>query len=153
MNYKKGLTRIFIIGLFAFPVAGFFSSADQYAEIARDGRDTVSRIKEQIKKEPCASIVKENPKEFPQLNPRYTCSPTYIYWGGIRKWQDENGKAGAIIDDDTVEQAIEANTKQNQSNIRWIQIAFYTIGYLLVWLVGLILFYLGRWIYRGFKSQ
>lgn len=153
MNYKKGLTRIFIIGLVAFPVAGFFSSADQNAEIARNGRDTASRIKEQIKKEPCASIVKSNPKKFPDIAAENTCSTTDIYWNSIREWQDKNGKAGAIIDDHTVDQAIEANTNQNQSNIRWIQIAFYTIGYLVVWLVGLIIFYLGRWIYRGFKSQ
>jgi hypothetical protein len=153
MNIKKGLTRIFILGMVIAPIAGFFSSADRSMQIASSDYDTRSRIKEQIKTEPCASIVKSNPKEFPKLNPSYTCSPTYIYWDGIRKWQAENGRAGQMIDDDTVDQALRAETNSQQWEVRWVQIAIYAIGYLFIWLVGLIIFYLGRWIYRGFKSQ
>ena len=152
MNYKKGLTRIFILGMVIAPISGFFSSAEPSMQIASSDYDTRSRIKEQLKVEPCASIVKSNPKEFPKLNPSYTCSPTYIYWNGIRKWQNENGKAGQIIDDDTVDQALRAETSSRQWEYRWLQIAIYSIGYLLIWLFGLTIFYLGRWIYRGFKS-
>ena len=153
MNIKKGLTRIFILGMVISPIAGFFSSADRSIQIASFDYDTGSRIKEQLKTEPCASIVKSNPKEFPKLNPSYTCSPTDIYWHRIRKWQAENGRAGKMIDDDAVDQAFRAKTNSQQWEVRWVQIAIYTIGYLFIWLVGLTIFYLGRWIYRGFKSQ
>lgn len=153
MNIKKGLTRIFILGLVISPIAGFFSAAEQSNNIARVAYTTVSRIKEQIKEEPCASIVKSNPKAFPKLNPSYTCSPTYIYWDGIREWQAENGRAGMIIDGETVDKALWADVSALQWDVRWNKIAGYTIGYLLLCLVGLIIFYLGRWIIRGFKSK
>lgn len=153
MNIKKGLTRIFILGLVISPIAGFFSSAKESNQIASRGWDTASRIKEQIKVEPCAAIVKKNPKDFPNLNPSYACSPTYIYWDSIRKWQNENGKTDQIIDDKTIDMAIDSSTSSQQWELRWFYIAIYTIGYLLFWLVGLTIFYVGRWIYRGFKSQ
>ena len=153
MNIKKGLTRIFILGMVISPIAGFFSSAKESNQIASRGWETASRIKEQIKVEPCASIVKSNPKEFPKLNPSYTCSPTYIYWDGIRKWQDENGKTNQIIDDKTIGEAMDSSSSSQQWELRWVQIAIYAIGYLFIWLASLIIFYLGRWIYRGFKAQ
>jgi hypothetical protein len=152
MNYKKGLTRIFILGLVISPIAGFFSSAEDSNKIASGGWDTIYRFKEQSKLEPCASIVKTNPKVFPK-SPGINCYIIEIYWDNVRKWQDENGKAGQIIDDETVTKAISADTSRLQWEVRWFQIAIYTIGYLLFWLVGLTIFYLGRWIIKGFKSQ
>jgi hypothetical protein len=152
MNIKKGLTRIFILGLVISPIAGFFSSAKQSNDIASRGWDSASKIQVELKVEPCASIVKSNPKEFPKLNPSYTCSLTSIYWNGIRKWQDENGKAGKVIDSETVDLAITAEINALRSEVRWFQIAIYTFGYLFFWLAGLIVFYLGRWIIKGFKS-
>lgn len=153
MNYKKGIIRIFILGLVISPIAGFFSAAEQSNNIASSAYNTASRIQEQLREEPCASIVKSNPKTFPKLNPSYTCSPTYIYWDGIREWQAANGRAGMVIDNDTVDKALWADVRSQQWNVGMFQTAIYTIGYLFLCLTGLIIFYLGRWIFRGFKSQ
>ena len=152
MNIKKGLTRIFILGMVISPIAGFFSSAEESNKIASGGSDTIYKFKQQSKGEPCLSAIKSNPKVFPKFS-GLDCYIVEIYWDNVRKWQDANGKAGQIIDDETVDKAIQADISSRQWELRWFQIAIYTIGYLLFWLVGLVIFYVGRWILRGFKSQ
>ena len=151
MNIKKGLTRIFILGLVISPIVGFFSSAEQSNNIASAGFNTISSFKEQSKKEPCAAAIKNNSKASPKITGT-SCYTIEIYWDTIRKWQDANGKAGQIIDDETVTQAIYADSSSRQWELRWFFIADYVIGYLLFCLAGLIVFYLGRWIIKGFKS-
>jgi hypothetical protein len=152
MNYKKGLTRIFVIGLVIAPIAGFFSSAEDSNKIAMGGYQTISKFKEQSKLEPCASTIKSNPKVFPKF-PNLDCYVTEIYWSNVREWQDKNGKAGQIIDDETVTKAIDSDTSKRQWETRWFHIALFTFGYLFIWLACLIVFFVSRWIIKGFKSQ
>jgi hypothetical protein len=152
MNYKKGLARIFVIGLVIAPIAGFFSASEESNKIASEGWSRISGIKKQLKEEPCATLIKNNPRDFPEA-PNLKCFPTDVFWGDIREWQDRNGKSGNIIDDETITQAINDQTSSLQWNVRWLEITAYTIGYLLLWLALLMLFFMGRWIYKGFKSK
>jgi hypothetical protein len=152
MNIKKGLTRIFILGLVISPIAGFFSSAEDSNKIASGGWDTIYRFKEQSKLEPCASIVKTNPKVFPK-SPGINCYIIEIYWDNVRKWQDENGKAGQLIDEETVSKTMYAEADKARSEVRWTEAGYFTIYYLLFWLTSFVIFFTGKWIYKGFKSQ
>lgn len=152
MNYKKGLIRIFVIGLVIAPIAGFFSSAEDSNKIAMNGHDTISTFNRQSKVEPCASTIKSNPKVSPKF-PGLDCFVVEIYWSKVREWQNENGKAGQLIDDETFKKAIDADTSKRQWETRWFHIALFTFGYLFIWLACLIVFFVIRWIIRGFKSK
>ena len=152
MNYKKGLTRIFILGFVICPIAGFFSAAGESEKIAAHYSKISYEIQKEINKEPCASILRD-PLRFAELKFTSACSSIHLYWDYIRNWQDENGKAGNIIDIETASQAMNANTSKLQWEVRWFQTAHYIFGYLFLWLVSFVIFFTGKWIYRGFKSQ
>lgn len=152
MNIKKGLTRIFVIGLVIAPIAGFFSAADESKKIANYQSKISYDIQKEISKEPCASIVRD-PLRFAELKFTSACNSIYLYWDDIRYWQDENGKAGDIINLQTISNAIDDQTSILQWNVRWVEISAYTIGYLLLWLASFVIFFIGRWILRGFKSK
>lgn len=152
MNYKKGLARLFVIGLVIAPIAGFFSAAEESNKIASEGLSRISGIKKQLKEEPCSSLIKNNPRDFPET-PNLKCFPTDIFWSDIREWQDRNGKSGNIIDDETIANAINHQTSSLQWNVRWVEITAYTIGYLILWLASLSVFFIGKWVIRGFKSK
>ena len=153
MNYKKGLTRIFVIGLVIAPIAGFFSVDEESRSISKNVRDISYETQKEIQQEPCASIVKSNPRKFPELQSVKSCYWTFIYWDTIREWQDKNSKTGQIVDEDTVKQTMAAEADSAISEIRWTEAGYYTFGYLLIWLACLIVFFVIKWIIKGFKSK
>ena len=153
MNYKKGFIRIFLIGLLISPTIGFFSTAEEIKKIEFDTWDDIHEISKEIKHVLCADFVKDNPKEFPRLISTNACYWTYVYWDTIRKWQEKNGKAGEIIDEETVKQAMIAKADSAKSEFRWTQAGNYIKSYLLLCIALLVIFFISKWIYKGFKSH
>jgi hypothetical protein len=153
MNYKKGLARIFVIGLIIAPIAGFFSVDEESRSISKNIRDISYEMSKEIQQEPCVSIVKSNPRKFPELQSAKSCYWTFVYWDTIREWQDKNGKTGQIIDEDAVKQTMAAEAESAISEVRWTQAGYYTFSYLFLWIVSIAIFFIGKWIYKGFQSK
>lgn len=152
MNYKKGLARIFVIGLVIAAIAGFFSASEERVRIQVDSQEISHEIQKEIKHALCADFVKANPKKFPELTSTKACYWTFIYWDTIRKWQDKNGKSGQIIDEETVRKTLYTEADNTESKFRWTQARYYFFNYLLLWCASFVIFFIGRWILRGFKS-
>ena len=153
MNYKKGLARIFVIGLVIAPIAGFFSASEERVRIQQESQEISHEIQKEIKHELCADFVKANPKKFPELTSTKSCYWTFIYWDTIRKWQDKNGKAEQLIDEETVRKTLYAEADKTESEFRWTQTGYYVFNYLLLWFASFVIFFISKWIYKGFKSQ
>jgi len=153
MNYKKGLIRIFILGLLISPIAGFFSATEEANRMAEDSFEDLHEIRKELKHVLCKDFVEANPMKFPELTSTKACYWTFIYWDTIRKWQDENGKAGQLIDEETVSKTMYAEADKARSEVRWTEAGYFIIYYLLFWLTSFVIFFTGKWIYKGFKSQ
>lgn len=152
MNLKKGITRLFILGLVIAPIFGLIKDANQITNYYSSMWDTKHNIVENLKTPVCAEIVKSNPLIFPTLNPSYTCSPLYIYWEDIQRYRKENGLQNSLLTEEIIKKAISEHIDKTASEMRWSILAVYELGYLIICLIFLISFYIVRWIIRGFKS-
>lgn len=152
MNYKKGITRIFIIGLFIAPLVGLFVDGKQMTNYRTSMWDTDDRMIANLKEPFCAGIVKQNPDVFPKTDPSYACSPLSIYWSTVKKYQAEEKLSGPVTEQ-IITDAMRESVNSSVSQMRWIIFATYEIGYLMACLFAAILFSILRWIYRGFKTQ
>jgi hypothetical protein len=152
MNWKKGITRLFILGLVITPIFGLIKDANHITNYYSSMWDTKDRIIENLKAPVCSEIVKSNPSVFPNLNPSYTCSPLYIYWDDIQKYRKENGLLQSALTDEIIKKAISEHVDKTASEMRWTIVGMYLAGYLFVCVFLLISFFILRWIIKGFKS-
>jgi hypothetical protein len=152
MNWKKGITRLFILGLVVAPIFGLMKDANQITNYYSSMWDTKYNIVENLKTPVCSEIVKSNPAIFPTLNPSYTCSPLYIYWDDIQKYRKEKGLLQSPLTEEVIKNAISEHADKTASEMRWSIIGIYEAGYLLICLFLLISFFVLRWVIKGFKS-
>ena len=152
MNFKKGLTRIFIVGIFLVPFAGLVKEGESITKTQMIMWDTKSRMVANLAEPACSAIVSLNPKVFPEMKPSYACSPLSIYWQTVKEYQSKNGLVG-VISAEVIEKAMDEDIDARGSKMRWEIMGLYLFGYLVLCLVGAVVFFIGRWIFRGFKSQ
>ena len=152
MNFKKGLTRVFIVGIFLVPFAGLVKEGESITKTQMIMWDSQSRMVANLAEPACSTIVKLNPKAFPEMTPSYACSPLSIYWDTVKKYQTQNGLTGPVTAE-IVEKAMDAEIDARGSKMRWEILGLYLFGYLVLCLAAVIVFFIGRWIFRGFKSS
>ena len=152
MNYKKGITRLFVIGLFLAPLVGLFMDGKQMTDYRASMWDTSDRMVANLKEPFCADIVRKNPIEFPETEPSFACSPLSIYWSSVKKYQSEEKLTGPVTEK-IIADAMHARVNDSVSNMRWMIFLTFELGYLFACLFALIVFFLVRWVIKGFKSQ
>jgi hypothetical protein len=152
MNYKKGLTRIFIIGLFIAPLFGLFQEGESITKVQTIIWDVENSIVSKLSDPACLAIVKANPKNFSDIDTKHNCFPLSGYWDVIKAYQAKSGN-NEQVNDRIIEQAMEAYIDTKVFKLRMEAMGLYLGGYLALCLLGLIGFFIIRWVIRGFKSQ
>jgi hypothetical protein len=141
------------LGYLSPPIAGFLSTSEEIKKIEENSQEISHELNKEIKHVLCADFVAANPKKLPELPSTFACYWTVVYWDTIRKWQDENGKAGQIIDEETVRKTMYAEAESAKSEVRWTEAGNFILYYLLLWVTSFVIFFTGKWIYKGFKAQ
>jgi hypothetical protein len=152
MNYKKGLTRIFIIGLFLAPLFGLLKEGESITKVQMIMWETENQMISKLSDPTCLAIVKANPKNFSDIDTKHNCYPLSGYWDEVKAYQAKSGN-NEQVNDKIIEQAMEAYIDAKGSKLRWEVMGLYLAGYLALCLLGLISFFIIRWIIKGFKSQ
>ena len=152
MNYKKGLIRLFVVSSILSAIGGFFYLSPD-SKSGTDFRvETILEIKKNLDDPACAAIVKQNPVEFPAMNPSYACSPLSIYWKSIKEFQSKNPAKYPSFSRELVTDAQWAGIIEFQ---REVAIAGLVVGFawnLFAWILGLTAYFTIRWVKKGFKS-
>jgi hypothetical protein len=149
MNLKKGLLRIWIVSLPIVFGWGYFSEVRIANQVSMTWygfhQDAIKELSNPI----CREIVEKKPEKFPKLGYPNPCIQLSIFWNDIRSLRMKD----QIIQANDIEALYEKNwqgyaVRQGLTNAT-LNIALYHI---LIAIIAII-FYVFRWIARGFKQD
>jgi hypothetical protein len=154
LNYKKGIFRLFIIGLVLAPILAMFMNGDRYMKYRMDSFDSQQYAVAAAKMPRCAAIVAKNPIKFPDLNyePENNCLSLVMNWDEIKAYQAKQGNISSPVTDKVIRDAMQADTNDVVASMRLMDSVAYVIFYLAFSLITLVVFFIGKWVVKGFKS-
>lgn len=152
MNIKKGLTRLFVVGLCFSPIVGFFNiDEEQLSSSRKFYRESITEIKYELTNKACLDMLQGKQADVNKEMTGYKgrCYRTYLFWDTIKDAAGPNDKA-------ITEQSAVAAVEAEASSERWQRIAFdiavYVIGYLFICLLAFIAYSVFRWVKKGFTT-
>jgi hypothetical protein len=152
LNFKKGITRIFLVGLVISPIFGFFKlDSEKLLTNNRFYFDSISSIEKELKDPQCLTLLKNNNVDTDQNLIKYEGKCYYInlFWNTITK---NKSNPNDVITGKFILQTIE-NERKNQHNITLLfDVGLYVLGYLFICLVFWMCFMTFRWVKKGFDS-
>ena len=153
MNLKKGLTRLFVLGLAISVIVGFVMVDEKV--ISRQQNfydDSASEIEKEMTHWECQSMLKLTlESSLPEFRGyRGACQNTLLFWSGIKKRQLETKTQE--IDVKFVQNYIRSEGAYHFYGNWLMSIFVYLIGYVLVCLLSWLIFITLRWVKRGFSS-
>lgn len=152
MNFKKGLIRLFVVSSVISGIGGFIYTASDANRNMEFQIQTIWDIEKNLKDPGCLAIAKSNPIEFPEVTPKYSCSPLSIYWKTIKKFQSENPSKYPTIDNTLVSDAIWDGIRDRQRTTAFFGIVAGFLWNLFAWLLFLMMLFTYKWVKKGFQS-
>lgn len=131
---------------------GYFNGLMSAEPARKNGIDKMVKIQADLLKDYCKGLVATNPGELAKDPPNQRCLYLAIYWDELNQYQAKHLKKYPQIDGDLASAMVGDDIDGLTRNMGLISIANACISYLLIWAIGFVLFYIFRWIKRGFSS-
>lgn len=146
MNYKKGFIRLIILGILISPVIAYFQTSDELAQLKENYAETTRRVSIAIADPKCTAIL-NNGNGSNSMTEGMFCFALGFYWKDLGKYQGPPPDFKGIRD--------VMATEERVSKLEVFLPAMFKIFgfYLFLWASGFGLFFIGKWIFKGFKSQ
>ena len=153
MNLKRGLTRLFVLGLTISVIVGFLMVDKQALNSTRAYyRDQITQINSEIKYPECLDMLKLNNKDILPNYDSYNgpCKWTLFSWDKIKNRQIKTKTTE--IDVIFIENTLRKESFYNQSDL-WIGSIFgYPLLYVLFCFISWLIYLVMRWVKRGFSN-
>lgn len=151
MNIRKGLSRLFLVGLVLSAIVGFIVGSKASEGSTKFSIQTINTIRSELLKPICIKALKIPVSEWNQLE-QSGCVDLSIYFDSLNTFQKKNSLKYSSITSELVSEMIWIQIKEQQQEYLLLGLGG-TIGlYILLCVLGLVIFFTGRWIKRGFNS-
>lgn len=152
LNLKKGLPRLFIFGLLISILIGF-ALMDRKGLVDRNiyyGK-VQQYMKQELANPTCTNPLVIGSKEIAESDPKFrdTCFYVSLYWERIL---DKSKKIDKSVDIKLVSEIVESERSSGHWEKFLFDIGVYVVGYVFLFLLFMTMFFIGRWVYRGFKQ-
>lgn len=152
MNYKKGLLRLFIVTSILSALGGTYYLSSDSSSGTAFRIETIFEIKKNLNEPACAAIVKQNPVEFPAMNPSFACSPLSIYWKSIKEFQAKNPSKYPTFNGELVSDAQWEQIREYQKEMLMYGLLVGFLWNLFIWILLLSAYFIFHWVKKGFKA-
>ncbi|MBU3617330.1 hypothetical protein [Polynucleobacter sp. JS-Polo-80-F4] len=154
MNIKKGLIRLFIVSTIFVGLVGYYNGASDGNATQTHFYSVMSNAVRQMDIPECQAIVAKNPPDITSLSGKGVekCTDLAVVWNEARAYHVNNNRTGLvdILDIRNSYEEVWGNYTATRGLYNAISIIF---GYWAILVAILLLFFIGRWIWRGFKSK
>jgi len=148
MNFKKGLLRLWLVSLPIVFGWSYFSEAKQANAVAMTWygfhQDAIRELNNPI----CREIANKSPKKFPELAYPNPCSQLSIFWESLLELRKPN----QAISKEDINTLFEKNWGSYGSKQGLIYGSIALVAYQLILIVLAVIFFVARWVFRGFKK-
>ena len=152
MNSKRGLTRLFVLGLTISVIVGFVMVQKPLNSTSEFYRDQITKINSEIKYLDCLDMLKLNNKnDLPDFfNYNGPCRSILLSWDDIKDRQIKTKTTE--IDMNFIEETLREHSFSYQRDL-WIGTIFgYPLLYVLFCFISWLIFLVMRWVKRGFSN-
>jgi hypothetical protein len=152
LNLKKGLIRLFLVGLVISAIVGFFKvDSDQLVSSNRFYFESIASIEKEIKDPRCLALLKANNQNTDPVLLKYEgpCYHIGLFWDRVedkRKSKDQEITGQFVID------VVDGRRSSQHLQYILVNTGLYVAGYLLICFVAWLVFISLWWIKRGFTS-
>ena len=153
MNFKKGLVRLFVVGLVISAIVGFFN-------VDREGLqannrfyfDSLRSIEKEVKDPACIEMLKRNNVGTDPAHTKFEgrCYHINLFWDTIQS--AKNPKDPSVTSKVAIAAVENARFSSHWQRIGF-ETAIYVFGYLFLCLLAWIVFITFRWIKKGFTNS
>jgi hypothetical protein len=154
MNIKKGLSRLFAVGLFLSAAYGFFTvNQDVISANSSYYVNTKHELRKEFEKPECREILEKNNVDTNPVLTSYSggaCFYTNNHWSTIQ--DGKRDKRGVITPEAAIE-AISASQNESKWTTIFINISMSVITYVMLCLLALAIYYVYVWVKRGFTAK
>lgn len=146
MKFKKGFIRLIILGLIISPVIAYFQTSDELRQVKINFIETTQKVYSSISNPECVALLNAD-NGINAGDAGFNCVLLKIYWKDIKVLQ------GPPTDFQGIKDVMAKEERISKLEV-YLPAMFKVFGlYLLFWASGFALFFIGRWIIKGFKSQ
>ena len=154
MNIKKGLIRLFIVSTIFVGLVGYYNGASDGNATQTHFYGVMSNAVRQMDISECQAIVAKNPTEITSLSGKGVekCSDLAVVWNEARAYHYKQNRTG-LVDIQDIRNSYQ-EVWGNYTITRGLYNAMSVVlGYWVILVVIALLFFICRWIWRGFKSK
>ncbi len=152
LNLKKGLIRLFLVGLVISGIVGFIKvDSNQLMNTNRFYYDSITSLEREVKDPRCVQVLNSNNLNTDPALLKYEgpCYHIGLFWNRIA--ENKKSKDQVVTGKFVIEVVQQERSSQHLQYIL-VNTGFYVIGYLFICFVLWLAFVTGRWVKRGFTS-
>jgi len=154
MNFRKGLIRLFIVSTLFVGLVGYYNGASDGNLTQTHFYGVMSNAIRQMDTPECQAIVAKNPTEITSLSGKGVekCTDLAVVWNNARAYHIKQNRTGLVNVEDVRNsyQEVWGNYTITRGLFNAMSVM---LGYWFILVAVLLLFFICRWIWRGFKSK
>ena len=152
LNLKKGLIRLFLVGLVISAIVGFIKvDSNQLMSTNRFYFDSKASLEKELKNPKCIQILNSNNIDTDPALLKYegACYHLGLFWDEVLERKKSNDQ---IVTREFVIDVVEKERSSQHLQYILVNTSFYMVGYIFICFLAWLIFISGRWIKRGFTS-
>jgi ATP-dependent Zn protease len=150
LNFKKGLIRLFIVSIVGAIIFGYFRGEQKQFDKVSAGLEYSQLLVSQFNLNDCDYIfIFKKPNTSPYTK---ECENLLVNINRILSFQERHPKEYPVINEKLIEDSIMIDIRESISRERRSNILVAILTTSAFWIFFLILAFVFRWIYKGFKG-
>jgi hypothetical protein len=149
MNIKKGLLRLWLVSLPIVFGWSYFSEVNKANPVMMTWYGFHQDAIRESEKPVCQEIINKNPNEYPKTTSPNSCPQLSVFWDSLKASKNSNQK----INKEDIDALFEKNWASYPSKQGLIYGSIALVAYQLILVILAVLFFIAKWVYRGFKSE